>query len=172
MTDIVPHAWLPVPFAVADADAAAVADTLLSEAAASLPGLVNDEQARALAAEVITRLPVHETVMARMWHALGPDATGIIADLSIAPTPQDLESRFAAGFPVAQLQRRIPLDQGLATISFVAPDEQSPRAVLLRVQRVEADQILTVDVLHADLGLIALVLDDVIRMVSAETQPA
>ncbi|MGM1016122.1 MAG: hypothetical protein ACQEW8_01110 [Actinomycetota bacterium] len=172
MTETVPHAWVPIPFGVAADDADDIVETVLSTVTTDYPGVTIDDTVRDLARRAITRAPVHDGVSARLWHALGTGATGVIADLAVGPPTTDLDARFSAGFAHAQLQRRIPLDGGVATISFVAPDSESAPAVLLRAQRLEAGSLLTVDVLDADLRLVGLVVDDVLRMVGAEPAEA
>lgn len=168
MTETVPHAWVPIPFGVAIDDADDIVEAVISAVTADHPEATIDVTVRDLARRAITRAAVHDGVSARLWHALGTGATGVIADLAIEQPIDDLDARFGAGFAHAQRQRRIPLDDGVATISFVAPDPESAPAVLLRAQRREAGHVLTVDVLDADLRLVGLVVDDVLRMVGAE----
>lgn len=168
MNDDLPEGWVPIPHAVDPVLAPSLAEDLLAAASAGMPGLVDDAQARALAVSAMVRLPVDDRTFARLWHVLGPSATGLTVDLSTVPAPADWEARAGAGMPSVHVQRRIPLTDGLATIAFIAPDDVAPPAVLLRVQREEAGLVLTADVIDTDLGLIGLVLDDVIGLVGAD----
>lgn len=170
MSDEIPPGWLPIPHAVDPEQADVVAAALIRRASETIDGLVDDETARSQAAAAMRRPAIEPSTIGRLWHVLGPGATGLVVDLSVHRGAADLHDRAGAGFAAVHVQRRIDIGDGLATIAIVAPDDEAPPAVLLRAQRVEQGNVLTADVLDTDLGLIGQVVDDVLRLVGARSE--
>lgn len=161
MTDALPEGWLPTPFGVAAADAVGLAAKLTRIAADSLPGFVDGDDARRSMAATIERPPVTAGTVGRVWHVLGPEATGAIVDLSVAEGRASApDSPFAFTVP----QRSILFPHGRAVLSLVAPTEHTPVAMLLRAQRRDGERTLVADVLDAA-PVLGLILDDVIALV-------
>jgi len=165
--DDLPLGWVPIPHAVDAQVAPAMAQDLLAVAAKRFPGLVVDDTALAQATAAITRLPVDANTLARVWHLLGRDATGLTADLSVGAVEPGVELDAYGGGPfnAVHVQRQVLFANGLATLAFVAPDEQDAPLVLLRAQCIVGDRRLVADVLDSDLGLLGRVLDDVTQLV-------
>ena len=168
MNDTIPPGWMPIPYAVDPATAPAVTEALLATAAEAFPGLVVDDSSRRLTTEAITRLPVEEGTIARLWHMFGRPATGLIADLTIAEPTADLAARAGSTFGKVHVQRVIPFPDGLVSFSFVAPETESRPAILLRAQRREGGKVLTADVLSTEAPLLGLIVDDLIQIVGGE----
>lgn len=168
MNDTIPPGWMPIPHAVDPETAPSVTDALLAAAAEAFPGLVVDDDSRRLTTEAITRLPVEEATVARLWHMFGHPATGLIADLTIAEPTADLASRAGSTFGKVHVQRIIPFSDGMVSFSFVAPDAESRPAILLRAQRREGGKVLTADVLSTEAALLGLIVEDLIRIVGGE----
>lgn len=166
MTEGLPAGWLPIPYGVPPEDAGELAARLVRTAAESMPGFVDGNDAREALAAAMVRPAVSEGAVGRVWHVLGPEATGVIVDLSMAvgEVPD-------SPFPLAVVQKTTVFDGGRAVLSFTAPREQVRVAMLLRVQRREHDRVLVADVLGAHPALVERVLDDVIRIVGG-TPPA
>lgn len=167
MKDTLPEGWIPTPFGVADSDVAELAARLSRAAAESFPGFVDCEESRNAVAKVIAWPRATETTVGRVWHMLGPDATGAVADLSIV---EDATSVPDSPFEFTLPQRTWSFDGGHAALSLVAPLMGVPKAVMLRAQRRDGTRVLVADV-FGDLPLLGLVLDDVIALVGAERPP-
>ncbi|QMU97090.1 hypothetical protein FVO59_07515 [Microbacterium esteraromaticum] len=167
MTDALPEGWLPTPFGVHEADAARFAAELSRIAAESFPGFIDGDEARGAVAAVIARPRATASTIGRVWHVLGPQATGAVVDLSIAeetdPVP---DSPFEFSIP----QRIWQFDGGRAVLSMVAPREGVPMAMVLRAQRVDGARTLIADVFDEPAAL-GVILDDVITLVGGEPRP-
>ncbi|WP_336645007.1 hypothetical protein [Microbacterium sp. USHLN186] len=161
MTDALPEGWLPVPFGVDEGEATALAADLSRAAAESFPGFVDGEEARSAIARVVAQPRATSSTIARVWHVLGPGATGATADLSVAeqagPVPD-------SPFPLSLPQRTWHFDAGCAVLSLVAPREGMPMAMGLRARRSDGSRTLIADVL-GEPAVLGLVLDDVIALV-------
>ncbi|GAA3919605.1 hypothetical protein [Microbacterium invictum] len=161
-----PPGWLPIPFALPPQTALEIAPELLAASGAE-PGEEADLAAAVdNAAAAMSRLPVTTAVAARLWHAFGVTATGLVADLSLerrSPSTQD--EAVGADFPRVDVQRRVVLDDGgLVTLAAVAPAAGDDVAFLLRVQVPAVDAVCVVDVLDRDLRAIGVVWDDAIEI--------
>lgn len=177
MREDLPFGWLSVPFGVDPQAAGPLATALLRTLAAESPAIAHTAESEALATAAITRLPVRADTAARVWHALGPDATGLYADLAVAEPLEDPDGDVGSPFGAVLLQRRYPLDHGSMTLALVAPDEHASPLLLLRAQRTAGGRRLIADVLTDDPGLAGRVLHDVAALVGAalldeETDPA
>lgn len=166
MSDDLPEGWLPTPYGVDETEAAPLAATLTRIAAETLEGFEASEEATVAMAATIARLPVTSGVIGRVWHALGPSATGAIADLSIVEGVAEVpDSPFAHTIP----QKTVPFEGGKAVLSFVAPAEHVHVGLLLRAQRREGDRVLVADVVGADASVLGMILDDVIALVGGSS---
>ncbi|MBO9625949.1 MAG: hypothetical protein J7484_06210 [Microbacterium sp.] len=126
-------------------------------AAEELPGFVDGDEARTAMAAAISRPPVTNDVIGRVWHVLGPEATGAVVDLSVggaadSPLPHSLP------------QRTVPFEGGRAVFSLVAPRERAVPALLLRVQRTDGERTLIADAIESP-AVLGMILDDVITLV-------
>ncbi|MFV0405459.1 MAG: hypothetical protein ACK5LN_01340 [Propioniciclava sp.] len=158
-----PAGWFPIPWAVSTEEAPGLAKALLAESGTvPLAGADVDVMVAALAS-AMARLPVTESIGARLWHGFGPSATGMIADLAVERRPpSSLDQAIGAGFPHVDLQRRVRHEDGtLATLAVVMHETSSEPAFLLRVQSPEAGAVRIVDVFHPDLRAIGVVWEDV-----------
>ncbi|MBY6060039.1 hypothetical protein [Microbacterium esteraromaticum] len=165
MTDALPEGWLPTPFAVNEADAAQFAMDLCRIAAESFPGFIDGAEAHDAVATVITRAPVTSTTVGRVWHVLGPDATGAVVDLSVAENTASVpDSPFKLSIP----QREWQFGGGRAMLSLVAPREGVRMAMALRAQRADGTRTLIADILDEP-AVLGLILDDVISLVGGES---
>jgi hypothetical protein len=161
MTEALPDGWLPTPFGVEQTDSVELAAELTRVAADTLPGFLDGDDARAAMAAAISRPPVTANTMGRVWHVLGPGATGAVVDLSMVEgTASVPDSPFAVTVP----QRTVLFPEGRAVLSLVAPTEHVPVAMLLRAQRRDGERTLVADVIDAA-PVLGLVLDDVIALV-------
>ncbi len=161
-----PPGWLPIPFALSTQAAREVAPELLAASGAE-PGEQADLAAATVnAAAAMSRLPVTEAVVARLWHAFGPTATGLVADLSVEQRASStLDDAAGAGLPRVDVQRRVVLDDGgLVTLAVVAPASGDDVAFLLRVQVPAEGAVCVVDVLDRDLRALGVVWDDAIEI--------
>lgn len=161
MSDGLPEGWLPTPFGVDEAEAPALAAALTRIAADTLPGFIDGDDARTAMAATIARAPITPGTIGRVWHVLGPDATGAIVDLSVVESAGSVpDSPFAHTVP----QRAVVFLEGRAALSLVAPREHVPVAMLLRAQRQDGGRTLVADAIDAA-PVLGLVLDDVIALV-------
>jgi len=161
MSDGLPEGWLPTPFGVDEAEAPALAAALTRIAADTLPGFIDGDDARTAMAATIARAPIAAGTVGRVWHVLGPDATGAIVDLSVVESAGSVPaSPFAHTVP----QRSIAFPGGRATLSLVAPREHVPVAMMLRAQRQDGSRTVVADAIDAA-QVLGLILDDVIALV-------
>lgn len=161
MNDGLPEGWLSTPFGVDPAEAPELAATLTRIAADALPGFIDGHDARAAMATTIARAPIAAGTVGRVWHVLGPEATGAVVDLSVAESSEPVpDSPFAHTVP----QRTVAFPEGRAALSLVAPREHLPVAMLLRAQRRDGDRTLVADAIDAA-PVLGLILDDVVTLV-------
>jgi hypothetical protein len=164
VNDALPEGWLPIPFGVEDAEVAGLAAELTRVAAETMPGFMDGDEARSAMAAAISRPPLTADVLGRVWHVLGPAATGAVADLSIAGATASVpDSPLALSVP----QRTVRFADGRAVLSLVAPRENVHVAMLLRAQRRDGERTLVADVIDTA-AVLGLVLDDVISLVGGE----
>ncbi|GAA2918985.1 hypothetical protein JOD62_000204 [Microbacterium keratanolyticum] len=168
MREDLPFGWLAVPFSVDPSEAPALARALLTSLASASPEVMHTPEAEELMVAAITRLPVRSETQARVWHVLGPDATGLSADLSVADPIDDLESDIGSPFKSVLLQRRFPTDTGVMTLALVAPDVHAQPLLLLRAQRVLEGRRLIADILSDDPGFLGRVAGDAAALVGAK----
>lgn len=161
MSDALPDGWLPTPYGVEESDAVEFAAELTRIAADSLPGFIDGDDARSAMAAAIVRPPVTANTIGRVWHILGPDATGAIVDLSVVEGTASVPD---SPFDFTITQRTVSFSDGRAVLSLVAPTEHVPVAMLLRAQRREGERTLVADVIDAA-PVLGLILDDVIALV-------
>lgn len=166
MTDALPEGWLPTPFGVNEADVAQFAADLSRIAAESFPGFIDGDEASGAVAAVIARPRATSGTIGRVWHVLGPDATGAVVDLSVA---EETASVPDAPFELSIPQRTWQFDGGRAVLSLVAPREGVPMAMVLRAQRADGARTLIADVFEEP-AVLGLILDDVISLVGGESQ--
>lgn len=168
MSDGLPEGWLSTPFGVDPAEAPELAATLTRIAADSLPGFIDGEDARTAMTATIARAPISPGTIGRVWHVLGPQATGAIVDLSVVESNDSVpESPFAH----TVTQRSVAFPGGRATLSLVAPREHVPVAMLLRAQRQDDTRTLVADAIDAA-PVLGLILDDVIALVGGSPTAA
>lgn len=161
MIDALPDGWLPMPFGVDEADSIEFAAELSRIAADALPGFVDGDDARSAMAAAIVRPPVSANTVGRVWHVLGPGATGAVVDLSsVEGTASVADSPFAYTVP----QRTVLFADGRAVLSLVAPSEHVPVAMLLRAQRRDGERTLVADAIETA-PVLGLILDDMISLV-------
>lgn len=166
MSDDLPEGWLPTPYGVDEAEAPQLAATLTRIAVETLQGFEASDEATAAMTATIARLPVTSRVIGRVWHALGPSATGAIADLSIIEGVAEVpDSPFAHTIP----QKTVLFEGGRAVLSFVAPAEHVRVGMLLRAQRREGGRVLVADVVGADAAVLGMILNDVIALVGGSS---
>lgn len=168
MREDLPFGWLGVPFSVEPDEAPSLARALLTSLASASPEVTHTAEAEALTVSAITRLPVRTETQARVWHVLGPHATGLCADLSVTDPIEDLESDIGSPFESVLLQRRFPTDTGVMTLALVAPDVHAQPLLLLRAQRVLEGRRLIADILSDDPGLLGRVAGDAAALVGAQ----
>lgn len=161
----IPDGWVPIPHGVEPDVAHTVAQALLAQASAVLPGFIHDDEAERQTIWAITRPPISVRTRARLWHLLGPTATGTIVDLSIEDDVGSLEARSGGPFRFAHLVRTFSTTEGLTTLSIVAPSLDDAPAMLLRSQHVVGNSVHIADVLDADAALIGRVIDDIVDIV-------
>lgn len=162
MTEALPEGWLQIPYGIDPAHAGEAATELTRAAAETFPGFTDGDEAREATVAAITRPPVTEQIVGRVWHVLGPEATGVFADLSVA---KGVDVAPDSPFPFCIVQKTISFDGGRAVLSFTAPREHVPAALLLRVQRAEVSRTLIADVIGPHPALMDRVIDDLIRIV-------
>jgi len=168
MRDSLPPGWLPTPFGVPERDAAELAAELVRIAAESLPGFVDCDEARSAMASAVARPPVATGTVGRVWHVLGPGATGAVADLSVMESTESiLESPFNLSIP----QRTWRFSGGRAILSLVAPREHVPVRMMLRALRRDGDRTLIADVID-DPAVLGLIREDVIALVGGDPTEA
>jgi hypothetical protein len=146
---------------VPEDEAPVLAAELTGLAAQTLPGFIDGDEARSAMAEAIARAPVGPGVVGRVWHVLGPDATGAVVDLSVVEGSTAVPD---SPFPLSLPQRTVVFDGGRAVLSLTAPRERVPPAMLLRAQRRDGDRTLIADVIAAP-PVLGVILDDVISLV-------
>lgn len=161
MSDGLPEGWLSTPFGVDPAEAPELAVTLTRIAADSLPGFIDGEDARTAMTATIARAPISAGTIGRVWHVLGPQATGAIVDLSVVESVGSVPD---SPFAHTVTQRSVAFPGGRATLSLVAPREHVPVAMLLRAQRQDGTRTLVADAIDAA-PVLGLILDDVIALV-------